>query len=181
MSDFSATQWNRVDFTADLFTVGKGGITRGFEHPNVPRKGCYPRGSASFRASRSCGRLARPSLHRYVRLGIFELETGILSSSASSKEVPGILRSSIELRRSELHLPPVADRPNACWLAGCDRRPLSLLVQSAAAAHSLPSTQGLFRHTRRLVACAGSCRGCWTDGCGAFPASAQFQGRRASP
>ena len=75
----------------------------------------------------------------------------------------------------------LTDRMLAGWLAGCDRRPLSLLVQSAAAAHSLPSTRGLFRHTRRLVACAGSCRGCWTDGCGALPASAQFQGRRASP
>ena len=51
-------------------------------------------------------------------MGIFELETGILSSSASSTEVLAVLRISIELRRRELHYPPVANREYAYhWLA----------------------------------------------------------------
>lgn len=164
-----------------FFTDGNGGATRGCEHSNFLGKGCRPRDLASSKSSASCGRLAEPSLHRYLRLGIFELEDGILSSGASSKEVPGILRNSIELGRGELHLPPVADREHAYGLAGRERRRLSLLVQSAAAAHTYSSTQELFRRNRCPVARARSGCGCWTDGRRALPASAQFQSRRASP
>ena len=45
-------------------------------------------------------------------------EARVLSSGGSTKEVPGILCNSIELGRSELHLPPAADRSMlADWLA----------------------------------------------------------------
>ncbi len=166
----------------DFFSIGRNSeVTRGCEYPNVRQRGCRPRCLASFKASKSCGRLAESSLHWYLRLGIFELETGILSSTASSTEVLGVLRDSIELRRSELHLPPVANREDACRLAGRDRRWLSLLVQGAAADHSHSSAQGLLRRSRRLGACTRSSRGCSTDGSGALPASTQFQGRHTSP
>ena len=131
-----------------FITDEKGGFARGCKYPNFSRKGCRTQNLASFKASRSYGRLAESSLHWYLRLGIFELETGILSSSGSSTEVPGILRNSVELRRSELHLPPVADRGHVNRLVGRDRRWLSLLVQSAAADYSYPSAQGLFRGGR---------------------------------
>jgi uncharacterized protein YecE (DUF72 family) len=49
----------RAFFRFIFFTDGNGGVTRGCEYPNVPRKGCRPRGLASFKASRklreTCG------------------------------------------------------------------------------------------------------------------------------
>ena len=50
--------------------------------------------------------------------GHMRAEARVLSSGGSTKEVPGILCNSIELGRSELHLPPAADRSMlADWLA----------------------------------------------------------------
>src|ERR1700677_2958366 len=139
-----------------------GGVTHGCENPYFPRNKRRPQDIASSKGSRSSGRVAGPTLHWSLRLGVFQLEAGILSPGRISKEVPRILRNPIELGRSELHLPPVADGEHTRRLAGRKRRRLSLLVQSAAADHSLPSTQEMFRRSRRLIACTRACRGYWT-------------------
>ena len=97
------------------------------------------------------------------------------------KKVSGILCNSIELGRSERHLPPAADREHACRLAGRERRRLSLLVQSAAADHPHPSPHGLFRSSCGPIPRTRSSSISWTNGCGALPTAAQFRGRPVPP
>jgi len=83
-----------------IFNDGMGCHLVDAKHPNVRPKGC-DREVREFQSLQKCGRLAesRPSL--VPPLGIFELETGIpILKTLSSTEVLGVLRISIDLRRS---------------------------------------------------------------------------------
>ena len=157
-----------------FFTDGNRGVNRGCEYPNVRQKGCRPRCLANFKAFRSCGRLAESSFHWNLRLGISKSWKPEFYPQALPQkkflEFYATQLNSVEVNYTFRQLP--TESMLAGWLAATgDGFP------SRSKRHGLlrPSAQRLFRHSRRLGACARPGRGCRTDGFGALPASADFK------
>src|SRR5580658_6057614 len=83
------------------------------------------------------------TVRRYVGLRVSDVETGLLSSEIGCERLSEALRSAAELRRDQLHVPPVAESVDAGKLGFSYARRIRIRVQSAHANHAPVAIEGI--------------------------------------